>query len=183
MMGNVHHGIPRKLALELRDRYGLKVFVETGSYVGGTLFWASLHFDKAIGIEINRFYYKFTKKTCQGARNVVMLRGDSRTELSRALSLAESHALVWLDAHWSPDLEAQKPERGECPILDELRALNADGRPHVILVDDARLFDPPVNEEWPGIGEILELLTECPRTVRVFEDVIIAEPENEDHGS
>jgi len=175
-MGNVHHGIPRKLALELRDKHGLKAFVETGSYVGGTLFWASLHFEKAIGIEISRFYYKFAKRACGDAKNVVLIRGDSRTELSRALSLAKSPALVWLDAHWSTDLESSKPGMGECPLLDELGALNADGRPHVVLIDDARLFDPPLNEEWPGIGEVFTLLEKRPRTVRIFEDVIIAEP-------
>lgn len=178
-MGNVHHGIPRKLALELRDRYDLEVFIETGSYVGGTLFWASFHFGKAIGIEINPFYYKFAKRACDGAKNVVLIRGDSRTELSRALSLAEFPALVWLDAHWSSDLEASKPERGECPLLDELAALNADGRFHVVLIDDARLFDPPLNEEWPSVSEVRALLNECPRNVRIFEDVIIAEPKEE----
>ena len=178
-MGSVHHGIPRKLVLELRDRYGLKVFVETGSYVGGTLFWASLRFEKVIGIEISRFYYEFAKRACGDAKNVILIRGDSRTELSRALSLAKSPALVWLDAHWSEDLEADKPERGENPLLDELRALNADGRPHVVLVDDARLFDPPFNDEWPDIGEICTLLEERPRAVRIFEDVIIAEPKEE----
>lgn len=178
MMGSVHHGIPRKLALELRDRYGLKVFIETGSYVGGTLFWASFHFRKVIGIEISRFYYEFCKRTCGGAKNVVLIRGDSRIELSRALSLAESPALVWLDAHWSSDLEADKPEMGECPLLYELMALNIDGRPHVILIDDAKLFDPPFNDEWPDIEQIRALLAELPRDVRIFEDVIIAEPEN-----
>jgi len=178
MMGNVHHGIPQKLALELRDSYGLKVLIETGSYVGGTLFWASQYFERVIGIEISRFYYEFCKRICGGAKNVVLIRGDSRTELSRALSLAKSPALVWLDAHWSSDLESKKPERGECPLLDELKALNADGRPHVILIDDARLFDPPFNDEWPGIGEVRALLEEGSRDVRIFEDVIIAEPEN-----
>lgn len=178
-MGSVHHGIPRKLALELRDKYSLKVFIETGSYVGGTLFWASLHFEKVIGIEISRFYYRFAKNACGGAKNVVLIRGDSRHELSRALLLAKSPALVWLDAHWSSDLEADKPERGENPLLDELKALNADGRPHVILVDDATLFDPPFNDEWPDIGDIRALLEELPRDVRIFEDVIIAEPKGE----
>jgi len=177
MVGNVHHGIPRKLALELRGGYGLKVFIETGSYVGGTLFWASQHFGKVIGIEISRFYYEFCKRTCGGAKNVVLIRGDSRTELSRALSLAKSPALVWLDAHWSSDLEAVRPERGECPLMDELKALNIDSRPHVILIDDATLFDPPLNDEWPSIDEVYAMLEERPRTVRIFEDVVIAEPE------
>jgi len=175
-MGSVHHGIPQKLVLELRDRYGLKVFVETGSYVGGTLFWASSYFEKVIGVEISRFYYRFAKNACGDTKNVILIRGDSRTELSRALSLAKSPALVWLDAHWSSDLEIGKPAKGECPLLDELRALNADGRPHVVLVDDARLFDPPLNDEWPSIDEIRALLEERPRTFWISEDVIIAEP-------
>lgn len=182
MMGSVHHGIPRKLALKLRDRYGLKVFVETGAYVGGTTLWASFYFEKIIGIEISRFYYEFSKRTCGDAKNVVLIRGDSRIELSRALSLAKSPALVWLDAHWSSDLEAGKPAKGENPLLDELAALNADGRPHAILVDDAKLFDPPFNDEWPSMKEIRALLEERPRDVRVFEDVIIAEPKGEIYG-
>ena len=175
-MGSVHHGLPRKLALEMRDKYGIKVFIETGSYVGRTLPWASLFFERVISIEINRIYFKFAQRACKGAKNIILIRGDSRTELSRALSLAKSPALVWLDAHWGSDLEFGKPEKGECPLLDELRALNADRRPHVVLIDDARLFDPPLNEEWPGIKEIRALLEELPRDVRIFEDVIIAEP-------
>lgn len=181
-MGNVHHSIPRKLALELQDSYGLDVFIETGSHVGGTLPWASLYFEKVISIEINRVYFKFAQRACKGAKNIVLIRGDSRTELSRALSLAKSPALVWLDAHWGSDLEFGKPTEGECPLLNELKALNADGRPHVVLVDDARLFDPPLNDEWPSIDEIRALLEELPRDVRIFEDVIIAEPKDEING-
>lgn len=181
-MGSVHHGLPRKLALELRDKHSLKVFIETGSYVGGTLLWASLYFERVVSIEINRVYFKFAQRACKGAKNIILIRGDSRTELSRALSLAKSPALVWLDAHWGEDLEFGKPAGGECPLLDELKALNSDGRPHVIMIDDARLFDPPFNDEWPGIGEIRALLEELPRGVRIFEDVIIAEPKDEING-
>lgn len=176
-MGSIRHGVPQRLALELRDRYDLKVFIETGTHVGGTLFWASFFFEKVIGIEISRFYFEFAQRACKGVKNIILIRGDSRTELYRALALAESPALIWLDAHWSSDLEFfNKPAKGECPLLDELKALNADGRPHVILIDDARLFDPPFNEEWPDIGEIRALLQELPRDIRIFEDVIIAEP-------
>src|SRR5260221_8808995 len=64
--------------------------------------------------------------------------GDTTDVLPLVLQSIYQPALVWLDSHFS----GQGTARGtiSTPIREELRILFEDGRPHVILVDDARCF-------------------------------------------
>ena len=168
MMGSVYHGIPRNLALVLRDKHGLKWFVETGSYLGITTAWAAENFTNVIAIEMDLRFFRKTQKACRGCDNVLLMKGDSGDVLGKALETVKGPALVWLDAHFSPH-----HKDGANPLLKEIQAINADGRPHVILIDDFRFFeDPPT--DWPSVDEILVALGS--REIEVVEDVIMAEP-------
>ena len=64
--------------------------------------------------------------------------GDSAQILPKVLQVIDAPAVVWLDGHHSGPGTARGP--ADSPIRDELATLFADGRPHIILVDDARCF-------------------------------------------
>lgn len=171
MMEGDYHGIPRQMALDLRDKHDLKWFVETGSYLGITTAWAAKNFTKVIAIELDSYFFRRTQKACRGCNNVLLMEGDSGDILEKVLETVEEPALIWLDAHFSPH-----HENGANPLLKEIQAINADGRLHIILIDDFRFFeDPPM--DWPSVDEILVALGS--RKIEVVEDVIIAEPEEE----
>lgn len=177
-MGNIYRGLPKHIALRLRDEYSLRNFIETGSNQGATMMWAGGQFNHVISIELH--IGRFNKCTRRAAKcnNIVVLKGDSRDWIGHVLSLLTSPALIWLDAHWDAGLGYSKPERGECPVMEEIDAINKDGKGHVIMIDDAHQFENPPNDNWPNFDDVVcELLPPGrERDIWVQDDVIIAIP-------
>ena len=157
-MGSVQFGIPRALALSLKDKHGLVRFVETGTLVGHTSLWASDHFTTAVTVDIEQ------KADFSGKSNIFAFSMDSAYFLET--SSYDGPTLYWLDAHTNES----------CPVLREIAAINENHvGVHVILVDDARLFgDLP---DWPTKEEVVWLLINGgKRTVLEVDDVLVAEP-------
>ena len=170
-MGNVFHGIPPKLALRLAKKHGLNVFVETGTFHGRTTEWAMKHFREVFTIEAHEPYFKKQQQRL-GGRNVNFALADSSKFLPAFIP--DEPALFWLDAHWSPDLDSEKPDV-VCPVLAEIRHINKSPVDHVIMIDDARLFGEA--KGFPLMSEVIELLSDNGRrAVFVKQDVIIGEP-------
>lgn len=180
-MGLFWPGVPEPLALWMRDRFDARTFVETGTHAGGTASWASRHFDSVVSIEAHEGFYKAAREKHGGIANLRLVHGNSRTALAPVLEELKTPAVLWLDAHWSSG--GTFGEGSECPLLDELRYVNASTPDHLVLIDDARLFlapPPPPSrvEEWPDLKAVLQALSppERPRYVAVYEDVIVGVP-------
>jgi hypothetical protein len=180
-MGIVRMGAPAEMMLHLRDVCGATVFVETGTWDGNTAFWASNHFAQVITIENSPEVFQQARERFTLTPNVECIFGDSRIQLQGVLTRLSSPAFFWLDSHWCGGRSFG--ERDQCPLLEELRLLNATDLEHYIFIDDARLFlspppRPAVVAHWPTIDTICRLLTESVhhRYVVVFEDVIAVVP-------
>lgn len=179
-MGKVRFGIPEALALKIRDKYRLRYFIETGTYKARTTLWAAQNFERVWTIEGWEEYYQRAINAHWEKKNITFIFGDSRMKLPEVLSRIDEPALVWLDAHWLGNSILSAGTDGECPLREEIAALVASGMPHCILIDDARLFlgDLPSESDpklWPSLDEIKGWLPGY--YVRVFEDVVIAVPE------
>ena len=181
-MGYVSFSIPKEIVLAFRDKGGLKNFIETGTFKGGTSFWAGKHFDKVFTIEIDPEISKATASNPACPTNITFLVGNSKDVLPELLTQIETPSLFWLDGHWCGVSEFGKDM--ECPLMDELRALKDFGD-SVILIDDARAFLGPLpppheNNQWPRIDEIFLLLKEqFPQNlVTISDDVIYCIPPN-----
>jgi hypothetical protein len=178
--------IPIPLMRELRDRYGLKQFVETGTYRGDTAAVALAFFDLVWTCELSADLHGTLLSRLPTAipnKHLYAVRMHSPDMLRQVFSNpCLMPALVWLDAHWMGG-----PKLGpECPLLDELRAIGGTQGRHVILIDDARLFlssPPPPHDprEWPTFDQIVALCRELGPTdqVEVVGDVIVVRPELE----
>lgn len=182
-MGHLFTGSADEPALRLRDQYGLKVLIETGTYKAESSMWAAQHFETVITVEGDSDRYM---KTVSGLRNppanLTFTLGDSRTVLANLLADVDAPCLLWLDAHWCGGgaVEAYTL-KDECPLREEIHAiLNSKyAEQHVLMIDDARLFTAPPPyphhaEQWPSYEEIAVLL--APRRVYIDGDVIYAEP-------
>lgn len=159
-MGIVQFGAPEDSISFLREQMDLKVFVEGGTYQGGTARWASSQFEKVLTIENSREMHCLAKQNLEDIPNVTLLLGDTRTHLPE---IVEQHddLLYWLDAHWSGGVTYG--EGDECPLLEEFETIFAADRNQVILVDDARLFlapppKPHRRDHWPTLIEIVQSL-------------------------
>jgi hypothetical protein len=178
-MGAIYDGVPHQLALRLKNEWDLHTFVETGTWGARTAIWAAQHFDAVYTIELSENHYQHVVELYGHMEKIEFILGDSRVELSRVLEKASTTSLIFLDAHWSCDLGYDRPGMGECPLLEELAAINASDKGHVILIDDARYFtngpgEPHLAEQWPAIEEVMGALGL--REIWIEDDVIVAVP-------
>ena len=169
-MGIIHRGIPQEKVL---DRFGdsYDVLVESGTHVAKSAIWASDWFNQVYTIESELVYHRKSMINVArlGKDNIQLYYGRSVDVLPSIINILEHNrtpAIFWLDAHWSRDLEGDKPDV-VCPVLQEITLINKSFLNHVILVDDARLFGREPG--WPELDEVMFYLG---RNAYVEDDVI-----------
>jgi hypothetical protein len=120
-----------------------------------------------LGAELRRL----ARKRFESDRHVAILQGDSGKVLGGLLRRIDRPALFWLDSHYSDADTARSalitPIRSE---LDLILAHPLAPR-HVILIDDARLFNG--EDDYPTLDSLNAVLaraifTDC----RVQDDII-----------
>jgi len=145
-MGAIHCSIPTKLADDLRHKYGLTVFIESGLGQGTSALWAESRFNAVISIEIDgENVARFRRDNPQS--KVAVITGDSANEMAWIIRGIESPALFWLDGHTDD----------YTPILGELEAINLSQLANVIMIDDWRMFGTCV--KWPSKEKVIAYAT------------------------
>jgi len=126
---------------QFRNRYGLDVFIETGTWHGVTTANAAPYFKTVYTIELSNELYDIASANLKSFVNVNPILGPSEIELEKLLKeLGPISSLVFLDAHYSCGDTA----KGEIdpPLLNELVLLNDYiQKDTVIIVDDVRCFE------------------------------------------
>jgi hypothetical protein len=108
--------------------------------------------------------------------------GRSQDVLSVLVQNLSQPALIWLDAHWCGGDIPVAGKDEECPLLEEIAAIDSGTTQHLILIDDARYFlnrpPPPHNpERWPSAGSVMEQLrAKYDSYISILDDVIIRLP-------
>ena len=180
-MGIVTLGIPQQIVIELARLNASTVFVETGTFHGGTTRWAANHFEMVHTIERMKSLHDEHRGGLSKIKGVTPHLGDSRDILPQIIKdIRGQRAVFWLDGHWSGS--GTFGESDECPLLDELACL-ASRTEDIILIDDARLFlcAPPTPHnpsQWPTISDIVDVLPAPARKpfVQIVDDVIFIVP-------
>jgi len=172
-MGLINFGVPEKETEFLKKNLGLDVFVEGGTYRGGTAKKMSESFRKVYTIEKSKVMFDIAKENLKDVSNVIMLKGDTREHLTEVLD-NNDNILFWLDAHWSGG--NTYGEEDECPLIEELEIIFDYPKNYVILIDDARLFlaPPPYPhkfQNWQSLTDIMKILPDNWELVE-YEDVI-----------
>ena len=179
-MGYKHHsvktgGIPVDYIAKFAHK--IPVFIETGTAGGESVRAVSHLFTHCHSIEIVN-----GRPSGDFPKNVTLHEGDSAKLLKEiADPYKKEYILFWLDAHWSEPHESKEGEE-ECPLLDEIKALQ--GFKAVIMIDDARLFlGPPPwpndPQKWPKFKDVIYwLITLFPDHITtVVDDYIVCIPD------
>lgn len=147
------------LALGLRASYGLRTFVETGIWHGGTTQWAALHFDTVYTCDLDPVWVEHARKRFADTPNVVITQADSREFLAVIIQRLRQPALIYLDAHYIADKHSAG-DPGDCPLMGELRLIEPVHTPHVVVIDDARLIveRDPDYLSWPTFDQVKDAL-------------------------
>lgn len=180
-MGSVRWGIHEAFLDAVRGAGRYDTAIETGTYRGASTAVLACRFREVISIEGDPDLAAAAMARLARSANVRVLEGDSRTLLPGIVDGLAAPALFWLDSHYCG--RGTFGARDQCPVIDELRAVVGSPIPHVILVDDARLFlKPPPRaletRQWPSIDGICRAIDagRVRRHVVVHDDVIAAIP-------
>ena len=156
---------------DYQRRFGLRVFVETGTFAGDMIDAVKQRFERVVSIERDPGWHARAVERFRSDPHVLLLQGDSGVRLREVLASLTEPALFWLDAHYSGPITA----RGvvDSPIAQELAALRAHPvRGHVVLVDDMRDFTG--RDGYPTVDELVAWIrgTDPAAVVEVKDDVL-----------
>lgn len=156
---------------EFQQKYQIKVFVETGTYLGETIRGIKNYFNEIYSIELDPVLFTNATNNFAFSPKVKLFQGDSAIVLSQVLQLINKRTLFWLDAHASGGITAQ----GEkvTPVTEEILAIIKHPiKNHIILIDDAESFIG-VND-YPAIDNIKNIIKEISLGYKLeIEDDII----------
>lgn len=135
----------------LGKRYGLKIFIETGTYLGQTVNSLKNKFTEIHSIEISEKLFNRAQKVFQRFNHIHIHQGDSAAILPQILAKIKEPALFWLDGHYSGGITGKGTL--DTPIIQELEAVFAHPlKSHIVLIDDARCFVG--KDDYPTLNEL-----------------------------
>lgn len=132
--------VKQHIVIGYQKRYQLRTFVETGTYAGEMVHAVSPYVERVISIEVAPALHAQAVRRFAGQDGVRLLLGDSATLLPAVIASLDEPALFWLDGHYMGGESGRGAD--DTPIVAEMTALLAHHvTGHVVLIDDARLFD------------------------------------------
>jgi len=124
-----------KTIVEYAQRYGTKVFVETGTHRGFTIGSVHRFFNDNYSIELADHLYSYCRDLFKDYDRIHLYHGLSEEELPKILERVTEPVTFWLDSHYSAGETAKGPTSSS--LYKELPAiLDHPVRGHVILIDD-----------------------------------------------
>lgn len=167
--------IVKQMAIEeYRKKFHSEILVETGTYMGDMVEAQRDQFKKIYSIELSEKLFKKAQKRFKDHMHIKIVQGDSGTVLSKLMAEIDKPALFWLDGHYSGGITAKGDK--ECPVPEELKIILRSPPAHIILIDDARLFNG--THDYPTIDQIEEIIKANNRQymVKTKDDIIRLTP-------
>lgn len=160
-----------------QQRFSLTTFIETGTYQGWTVDAMLTVCNKIYSVELDPTLAINAQNKFQSCKHVKIIQGDSAQVLEQILAQVTDRCLFWLDGHFSGDGTGSADK--ETPIMEELYAIGNHSRnDHIILVDDARLFDG--TKDYSTIDIVCRKLVEINSkfNIRIKDDMVQCFPES-----
>jgi hypothetical protein len=145
----------QEIVRKYADQYGIKVLIETGTYLGEMVDAVKDRFAKIITIELAEPLYERAAKLFREFPHIQVCYGDSPKVLPEILAGIAEPCLFWLDAHCSGGITTRSDK--VTPIVEELEAILARKQPgDILLIDDARGFDG--TNDYPTVEAVAALV-------------------------
>ena len=145
------HEIIRSIASE----HSVKIFFETGTYIGNTVFGVKDAFNKVYSVELSKELANLASERFSNEPKVQIINDDSSSAINSFLKDLAEPAVFWLDAHYSAGVTAMGKQ--QTPIREELEAiLKHSIKGHHILIDDVKDFNG--QNDYPTAAEIIKMV-------------------------
>jgi hypothetical protein len=162
--------VKRKTIEYYKNKHKLHILIETGTYLGDTVWYHLNNFDEIYSIELSGELWKRATKQFKNSPHVKLLKEDNGIVLASIIPKIKEKSLFWLDGHYSEGITAKGDK--ETPIMNELNIIFESDIKHVILIDDARMFIG--KHDYPTIKELSEyILLKKPNSIIEIENDII----------
>ncbi len=162
-----NHIAKKSRILKLSKEYNCSIFIETGTFYGQMLKFASKHFNLAMSVELFQPLYEINFNDFKKEKKVKIFLGNSANKLSEMMENTEEKILFWLDGHYSGNGTACGEQVS--PIISELLTIKTHKRnDHCILIDDARLFNG--HDGYPTLEETKNALLSINENYQIYID-------------
>jgi hypothetical protein len=148
------HIVKQNIIKEYQQKYHTSILVETGTYMGDMVAAMCNSFNQIFSIELSEKLHRKAVKKFSTYSHIHLLQGDSGKQLNEIVKQLNEPALFWLDGHYSGGITAMGDK--ECPVPEELATILTSNYKHVILIDDARLFNG--THDYPTIEQVENIL-------------------------
>jgi hypothetical protein len=176
------HSAKQKIIEKYARAYSCNVLIETGTYLGDTVYSQKDNFKRIISIELSNRLFNVARRRFRKYSHIKVLHGNSGDILPEIMPGIDKRSLLWLDGHYSSGLTARGET--ESPVFRELDAIfRNNSLLHVILIDDARLFIG--KRDYPTMDELNAFINQKGQGYRstIESDIIIlTTPSKKDQG-
>jgi hypothetical protein len=172
----VPHIVKQMTVKEHARRFGTRIFIETGTFLGEMVDAVYPLFSRVYSIELADRFFREARHYFRSLPQVTIVQGDSGSRLPELLSSINEPVLFWLDGHYSGGDTGHGTQSS--PIDAELRAIISHPvKNHVILVDDARCFTG--SNGYPTLRAVHDLVRPEERglCMEVRDDIIRIYPD------
>jgi hypothetical protein len=168
----------RCIILGYKNKYNPLIFIETGTFMGDTIQSLLNEFKFLYSIELSEGLAHRAQERFKQHHSVKIINGSSDIELKGILKELTEPALFWLDGHYSGEFmyndEFVKTAKGtlNTPVINELELILNSDLVHIILIDDARMFNG--TEDYPTIRTLKNMVKKgrIKRKLLVKRDII-----------
>ena len=144
------HVAKQEVIRKFQKDFSIKTLVETGTFWGEMVYAQRNYFDKIYSIELSKELHQIAVRRLKNLPNVTLLQGDSAEVLKKITGEIMTPAIFWLDGHYS-GFETAKGDL-VTPINRELDIIFESQQNHILLIDDARLFNG--EDDYPELKEL-----------------------------
>lgn len=123
--------------IKISSEFNCKLYIETGTHVGGSAKIASKYFDRVITCENETFYFEKAVENLKDIKNIE-LYFKSSTELFAEIFPLNERAIIFLDAHGIHDF----------PLLSELKLCENNIIKPIIVIHDFFVPDENGNNKF-----------------------------------